>query len=83
MGEEMIRYKDCGCREPEPDERDTSCPVCEGWSQAELDRMPKTDWEKICDEKGISFSKAYDGKYNENGIALDHFSSRLGIKFPA
>ena len=30
-----MKYKDCGCR----DDDHQACPRCEGWSQAELDRM--------------------------------------------
>ena len=30
-----MEYKDCGCRDDDCD----ACPRCEGWSQAELDKM--------------------------------------------
>jgi hypothetical protein len=33
--EKTMKYKDCGCR----DDDYQSCPRCEGWSQAELDKM--------------------------------------------
>ncbi len=47
----MPKYKDCGCR----DDDHQACPRCEGWSQAELDRVedapPAT--EGTCNQCGI------------------------------
>jgi hypothetical protein len=45
---DRITMKDCGCYNPLPHERDTSCPVCCGWSHEELNRPkgqfgPKTE----------------------------------------